>query len=129
LLHPSRFEPCGLTQLYAMRYGTLPVVTRVGGLTDTVVNAGEQTLRLGTATGFVFQYPNAQAMLACVDRALALYDQPLAWRKVQYQAMSRDFGWDVSAQRYLALYNKLVPDGVQIDVTMDADPLLKTAVR
>ena len=129
LLHPSRFEPCGLTQLYAMRYGTLPVVTRVGGLTDTVVDASDQTLRLGTATGFVFQYPNAQAMLACVDRALALYDQPLAWRKVQYQAMSRDFGWDVSAQRYLALYNKLVPDGVQIDVTMDADPLLKTAVR
>lgn len=92
LLHPARFEPCGLTQLYAMHYGTLPVVRQTGGLCDTVVDAAERSVRQGTATGFTFETANVAAMLDCIERALALYRQPLAWRKVQRQAMAQDFG-------------------------------------
>lgn len=109
LLHPSRFEPCGLVQLYAMRYGTVPVVRQIGGLADTVVDASDVAIRLRTATGFAFRQPTGDAMLACLDRALALYRQPLAWRKVQRQAMRQDFGWQASAERYAALYRYLAP--------------------
>lgn len=109
LLHPARFEPCGLTQLYAMRYGTLPVVRSTGGLCDTVVDATEAAIACGTATGFAFEGANGADMLFCLRRALALYRQPLAWRKVQRQAMAQDFGWQGPASRYLALYHSLVP--------------------
>jgi starch synthase len=109
LLHPSRFEPCGLTPQYAMRYGTIPVVTRVGGLTDTVRDADAQAMRAGTATGFCFYEQNAPAMLTCLDRALDAYAQPVGWRRLQRQAMSQDFGWHASARRYLALYRELAP--------------------
>jgi starch synthase len=109
LLHPSRFEPCGLTPLYAMRYGTLPVVRHVGGLTDTVMDASEWAVRAGSATGFAFRDPSASAMLDCLDRALAFYAHQPRWRKLQQRAMSREFGWDASARRYLALYRKLAP--------------------
>ena len=111
LLHPSRFEPCGLTQIYAMRYGTLPVVRNTGGLRDTVVGATEQTVRSGEATGFAFDGTDAGAMLAAVAQALALYRQPLLWRKLQRQAMAQDFTWAESARRYLAIYNRLAPQG------------------
>ncbi len=128
LLHPSRFEPCGLTQLYAMRYGTLPVVRPVGGLSDTVVDANERTLRIGTATGFTFEEPSAQAMLACIDRAVALYRQPIAWQKMQCRAMGRDFGWHASAQSYVALYRKLAPRAIQGDTAEQAPaPLVQAA--
>ena len=109
LLHPARYEPCGLTQLYAMRYGTLPVVRNTGGLRDTVVDATNDTLSRGTATGFVFEGTTSDDMVRCVERALALYRQPMVWRKVQRQAMAQDFGWEKSAHRYLALYRSLVP--------------------
>ena len=109
LLHPSRFEPCGLTPQYAMRYGTIPVVTQVGGLTDLVRNADEQALRAGTATGFSFTEQSAPAMLACLDRALEAYGQPVAWRRLQRSAMARDFGWRASAASYVALYRELAP--------------------
>ena len=125
LLHPSRFEPCGLAPLYAMRYGTLPIVRGVGGLADTVTDADERTLRLGTATGFAFREPTAPAMLACIDRALAFYDQPVAWRKMQYRAMDQDFGWEASARDYLALYRKLAPKAGPLDITEPVKPLLK----
>ncbi len=72
LLHPARFEPCGLTQLYAMRYGTLPVVRKTGGLCDTVVDATDHSVRQGTATGFAFESANSADMLHCIERALAL---------------------------------------------------------
>jgi starch synthase len=114
LLHPSRFEPCGLTQLYAMRYGTLPIVRHVGGLADTIVDATERNIRLGTANGFAFREASAHVMIECLDRALALHRQPLAWRKVQRQAMSQDFGWAASARRYAALYRKLAPRAAPI---------------
>jgi starch synthase len=107
LLHPARFEPCGLTQLYAMRYGTLPVVRSTGGLSDTVVDASEAAIAAGTATGFAFEPPERDAMLACLKRALALYRHPLSWRKLQRQAMAQDFSWEDSARRYLALYEAM----------------------
>ena len=110
LLHPCRFEPCGLTPLYAMRYGTLPIVRHVGGLSDTIVDATEWTVRAGSATGFAFQETSAPAMLDCLDRALAYYRQKARWRKMQQRAMQREFGWDVSASRYVSLYHNLVPD-------------------
>jgi starch synthase len=109
LLHPSQFEPCGLTPLYALRYGTLPIVRRVGGLSDTVVAANEETLRDGTATGFAFDQPDGAAMLEAIDRALTTCAQPPVWRTMQQRAMTRDFGWDASAQRYLAIYRELAP--------------------
>jgi starch synthase len=107
LLHPARFEPCGLTQLYAMRYGTLPIVRSTGGLSDTVVDASDDAIASGTATGFAFEPPERGPMLACLKRALDLYHQPLAWRKIQRQAMTQDFSWEKSAARYLALYRSM----------------------
>jgi starch synthase len=126
LLHPARFEPCGLTQLYAMRYGTLPVVRNTGGLCDTVVDAAERSIRQGTATGFAFESANATDMLHCIERALALYRQPLSWRKVQRQAMVQDFGWSESAHRYLALYRDLAPQSALISDA--AGPVLEKAL-
>ena len=115
LLHPSRFEPCGLTPQYAMRYGTIPVVTGVGGLTDTVRDANDETTRAGTATGFLFVEQSAPAMLACLDRALEAYAQPVGWRRLRRQAMSQDYGWQASATRYLALYRELAPLAPQVE--------------
>ncbi|MGE5159835.1 MAG: glycogen synthase GlgA [Gemmatimonas sp.] len=112
LLHPCRFEPCGLTPLYAMRYGTLPVVRHVGGLSDTIVDATQWTIQTGSATGFAFRDASAPAMLDCLDRALAFYAQAPIWRMMQQRAMTREFGWDASARRYLALYRRLVPQAV-----------------
>jgi len=110
LLHPARFEPCGLTQLYAMRYGTFPIVRRIGGLADTIVDANDQTTHNDTATGFTFEEATADAMIAALDRALFIYHQPVLWRKMQRRAMVQDFGWDRSARRYLALYQRVAPD-------------------
>jgi starch synthase len=107
---PSRFEPCGLTQLYGLRYGTLPLVRQVGGLADTVVDADAAALAAGTATGFAFREASAGALLGAVSRALALHRRPAAWARLQRQAMSRDFGWPAAAARYLALYRQLRPD-------------------
>ncbi len=125
LLHPSRFEPCGLAPLYAMRYCTLPIVRGVGGLADTVVDADEWTLHVGTATGFAFDEPTGAAMLACIDRALALYGQPIAWKKLQYEAMKQDFGWDAAARSYLALYRDLAPEAGPLDIMERVEPRLR----
>jgi starch synthase len=116
LLHPARFEPCGLAPLYAMRYGALPIVRHVGGLTDTIVDATQWTVRAGSATGFAFREASAAAMLDCLDRALAFYAQKVPWRKMQRRAMSREFGWNESARRYLALYRKLAPRPAMVEV-------------
>ncbi len=107
LLHGSRFEPCGLTQMYAMKFGTIPVVRPVGGLADTVIDATQESLSSGTANGFHFDQADTEGMLEAVARAVALYRQPDSWRQLRAVAMSADFSWQGSAQRYLALYRKL----------------------
>jgi starch synthase len=108
-LMPSRFEPCGLNQIYSLRYGTLPIVRRTGGLADTVVDTTPATLAAGTATGFVFDSASPEALLASIDRALRLYALRTVWTRVVKNAMAQDFSWTRSAQRYLDLYQSLIP--------------------
>jgi len=105
---PSRFEPCGLTQLYALRYGALPLVRRTGGLADTVVDASEEALADGTATGVAFDDESAEALIGAAERALTLYRDPPRWRAMMRRAMTRDFSWSAAAREYLALYRELV---------------------
>ena len=102
LLHPSRFEPFGLVPIYALRYGALPVVRRVGGLTDSIVDGG--TDGAGEATGFVFSGLDLDDLVNCLERAIGVFRQPVAWRRMQFRAMSQDFGWQGPAQKYLELY-------------------------
>ena len=98
-------------------------VPGTGGLCDTVVDTDERSVRQGTATGFAFEGANSADMLHCIERALALYRQPLAWRKVQQQAMAQDFGWSESARRYLALYHDLAPQAAAISEAMTDAPI------
>jgi starch synthase len=106
ILVPSRFEPCGLTQLYGLRYGTLPVVRRVGGLADTVVDASIEAVRESRATGFAFDAATSGALERAVERLLELYREPEVWRAVMRTAMAQDFSWDHAARDYLALYGQ-----------------------
>jgi starch synthase len=110
LVMPSRFEPGGLTQLYALRYGTLPLVHRVGGLADTVVGADALSLADGTATGFTFDVESPQELGSAIERAALLFRQRTVWRQMIGRAMTRDFSWDAAARQYLALYRDLRPD-------------------
>ena len=107
-LVPSRFEPCGLTQMYGLKYGSLPLVHGVGGLADTVVDCALEHLADGTANGFVFNAFNEHALARAVARAMALYRRPTEWRAVRQRAMQQDLGWDKAATQYLALYQHLV---------------------
>jgi starch synthase len=107
VLHPSRFEPCGLVPIYGMRYGTFPLVRNSGGMADTVIDASPDAIRQGTATGFSFDEPSAQAFSDCVNRAIALYRQPIAWRRLQASGMRQDFSWRRSAKAYAEVYQKL----------------------
>ncbi|MGP3121922.1 glycogen synthase GlgA [Serratia nevei] len=107
ILVPSRFEPCGLTQLYGLKYGTLPLVRRTGGLADTVVDCALENLADGTASGFVFDDCDAVALGNAIRRAMVLWSRPKHWRHVQRHAMSVDFGWPVAAKEYLSLYQRL----------------------
>ncbi|HMM86737.1 glycogen synthase GlgA [Azohydromonas sp.] len=102
---PSRFEPCGLTQMYGLRYGTLPLVRRVGGLADTVVDADEAALAADRATGFVFDAAHADAVDAALRRVWALFREPARWQQVMRRAMAQTFGWDDAARQYRALYD------------------------
>jgi starch synthase len=108
IVMPSRFEPCGLTQLYALRYGALPLVRRVGGLADTVVDATAITIAAGSATGFAFADDSPAALVAAVGRAGRLFEERVVWRRIMRQAMTRDFSWAAAAQRYLGLYRELM---------------------
>lgn len=108
-LMPSLFEPCGLNQLYSLRYGTPPVVRNVGGLADTVVHATKKNLQSGKATGFVFHEPEPHAFLDAVQQAVALWSDRDAWQSLQRSGMEEDFSWRQSASRYLDLYRSLTP--------------------
>ncbi|MCH9672357.1 MAG: glycogen synthase GlgA [Gammaproteobacteria bacterium] len=107
-LMPSRFEPCGLNQMYSMRYGTPPIVRRTGGLADSVVDAAPTTVDDGTATGFTFGDAHAGALGEALSRALALYEHKVPWRRLQSNGMSQDFTWTRSASAYLSLYKSLI---------------------
>lgn len=106
-LVPSRFEPCGLTQLYGLAYGSLPLVRRVGGLADTVVDTHLASLEDGSATGFVFQHLHTADFQHAVAQALALYRRPADWARVRQQAMRQDHGWAQPARQYAQLYQTL----------------------
>jgi starch synthase len=112
ILVPSRFEPCGLTQLYGLRYGTIPVVRRVGGLADTVVDASDHALSLGSAqaTGFVFDHATASALSLVIERVIGAYADPALWREMMRRGMAQDFSWTGAARQYLDLYRDAAVD-------------------
>jgi starch synthase len=106
-LMPSRFEPCGLNQMYSQRYGTIPVVRKTGGLADTVVDTLPETLTNNSATGIIFKDANAGALLEAIKRTMLLYHNHDTWRQLQTNAMHRDFSWHSSAEQYIALYHSI----------------------
>ena len=108
VLVPSRFEPCGLTQLYALRYGTVPVVRRVGGLADTVVNASPQALERDEATGFMFDAATPAALVAALMQAASAFAKPGLWRQIMLRGMAQRFLWSDAAAHYLLLYDEAV---------------------
>ena len=108
LVVPSRFEPCGLTQLCALRYGAVPVVSRVGGLADTVVDADEDTISAGAATGVKFEPVTAEGLGGAIRRAHALFRKRPLWAKIQRNGMAVDVSWVDRASNYVDLYRQLV---------------------
>ena len=110
ILVPSRFEPCGLTQLYALRYGALPLVRRIGGLADTVVDATATSLAEGVATGFAFDDDSPSALMSAIGRATELFREREIWQRMMRRAMTRDFSWAAAARLYAGVYRTLRPD-------------------
>lgn len=108
ILIPSRFEPCGLTQLYGLAYGCVPVVARTGGLADTVIDANVAGLAAGVATGVQFGGVSADSLKTAIGRTIALYRQPEVWREIQRNGMRADFAWTRSGKAYADLYRELV---------------------
>jgi starch synthase len=104
MLIPSRYEPCGLTQMIAMRYGSIPIARATGGLKDTIIDAREGS----TATGFLFEEPNSQALAAALKYACDTFANKEYWRKLQKNGMEMDFSWERSAGEYLSLYRSLI---------------------
>jgi starch synthase len=113
ILVPSRFEPCGLTQLYGLRYGTLPVVARTGGLADTVIDANDAALEAGCATGIQFAPITAEALGDAIDRTCDLYGDEASWRKIVRNAMRHPVDWGRSAKSYAELYMSLAANASQ----------------
>lgn len=109
ILVPSRFEPCGLAQLCALRYGALPVVARVGGLADTVVDANEAALAAGAGNGVQFSPVTVDALMAAIRRTLGLYADRALWARLQANALAADVSWRRSAGQYAQLFRGLVP--------------------
>ena len=108
MLVPSRFEPCGLTQLYALKYGSVPIVRKTGGLADTVSDCTPETLAAAHATGFMFEEATPAALTNCIERAMALYQDAKSWRRLMQIGMLQDWSWERSARRYAALYSEVV---------------------
>lgn len=102
-LMPSRFEPCGLNQMYSLKYGTVPIVRRIGGLADTVTDYDERT---GQGTGFVFDTYSAEAMMIAISRAVDLFAKRRVWMKLMKAGMACDFSWDKAASHYLSLFEQ-----------------------
>jgi starch synthase len=104
-LMPSRYEPCGLNQMYSMAYGTIPIVRKTGGLADSVEQAD---LNRDLGTGFVFENYDSDALLTAVKSAIWSYKDQHAWRKLQVRAMEKDFTWGASADKYIEIYHKAI---------------------
>lgn len=108
ILVPSRFEPCGLTQFYGLRYGCVPVVARVGGLADSIVDANDAALTAGAATGIQFLPIDTTTLSMAIERTITLHHNRQTWTRIQKRGMKADVSWARSAGRYAALYNDLV---------------------
>jgi starch synthase len=108
ILVPSRFEPCGLTQLYGLRYGCVPLVARTGGLNDTVIDANDAALQCGVATGFQFSPVDEPTLEHALGRAARCFAEPQLWRGLQKRGMAQDVSWSRSAAAYAQLYRNLV---------------------
>ncbi len=121
LLHGSRFEPFGLTPIYAMRYGTLPIGSKTGGMADTISdaggNAGVSAMR--GSTGFLFEGDSVQDMTQAIDRAMAVRTHPGIWRAMQHNAMTEDFSWRNSVSVYMRMYRSLVPAAIFLEPTSE----------
>lgn len=107
IVQPSRFEPCGLTQLYALRYGAVPIVARTGGLSETIIDANDAAMAAGAATGIQFHPTTADELCHAIDRAMALFRQPDRMTRLQVQGMKTNFSWETSALQYASLYEEL----------------------
>ena len=105
---PSRFEPCGLNQFYSQRYGTPPIVNNTGGLADSVVDCSAETLKDGTASGFVLNSMTAEHLFDTIKRAVDLYQEPRKWRALRKNCMTKDFTWETSAKAYRQVYLKVL---------------------
>jgi len=108
MMVPSRFEPCGLTQLYGLRYGCVPLVSRVGGLADTVIDANEAAVEAGVATGIVFAPATEEALTEAIRRTVLLFGREKVWNKMQRRGMKSDVSWQASAEKYADLYSILL---------------------
>ncbi|MGH8743728.1 MAG: glycogen synthase GlgA [Burkholderiales bacterium] len=107
-LMPSRYEPCGLNQMYSQRYGTPPIVHATGGLIDTVTDCNPTTRSEGRATGFAFQHHVPAELLSAIKRAHSLFQDPVQWRALQLNGMAKDFSWDTSAKQYCGVYEQIL---------------------
>jgi len=106
---PSRFEPCGLNQLYGLAYGTPPIVNATGGLADSIIDSNHAHIANKTANGFVMVEASADGLIACIRRAVEMYRHDKdTWLQIQKTGMSQNLSWDKSAQEYLAVYQGLV---------------------
>ena len=110
-LMPSRFEPCGLNQMYSQRYGTPPIARATGGLVDSIVDATPQAIAQATGTGFLFDDPSAEALWGAITRAVRAYRDDAVWLSIQRAGMARRFGWADRSSEYVALYRTLVDEG------------------
>jgi starch synthase len=108
IVQPSRFEPCGLTQLYALRYGCVPVVSRTGGLSETIIDANDAAMSARVATGFQFHPVTTDGLRLALRRAMHAYQEPKMWARLQNQGMKAKFSWERSAQQYATIYRGLV---------------------
>jgi starch synthase len=124
-LMPSRYEPCGLNQIYSLKYGTVPVVRATGGLDDTIEAFDPGT---GCGTGFKFQAYDGPSLLAAIQQALSIFrNEPAVWRRMQLNGMSKDFSWHVSALGYAKVYEAARKSGNQKAITSSNQPGAKSA--
>lgn len=107
-LMPSRYEPCGLNQLYSLKYGTVPIVRKTGGLADSITDATPESIKDETGTGFVFDEYTPDALFETIKRALKSFEDKKVWKKIQRNGMNKDFSWEASAKKYEALYRKML---------------------